>query len=190
MGLRIHILGASGTGTSTLGRTLANRLGTQQFETDDFLWLPTDPPFQHRRPVADRVRLMEDMFLPRADWILSGSVTCWAEAITPRLTHVIFLSAPATVRLARIRARERQRHGARIAPGGAMSATHRAFLDYAMAYDDPGFTGTTRALHETWLATLPIPVLRLDATESTETLAASAAAALGSATEAAVSERA
>jgi len=41
---RIHILGASGSGTTTLGRALAERLQYPHFETDDYFWLPTAPP--------------------------------------------------------------------------------------------------------------------------------------------------
>ena len=77
MARRIHITGASGTGTSTLARVLAGRLETQAFDTDDFFWRPTDPPFQARRPVADRLALMQDVFLPRADWVLAGSFSGW-----------------------------------------------------------------------------------------------------------------
>jgi hypothetical protein len=39
---RIHILGASGTGTTTLGKALADRLNCPHFDADRFYWLPTD----------------------------------------------------------------------------------------------------------------------------------------------------
>src|SRR5438128_874343 len=42
---RLHILGASGSGTTTLGRALAEGLQCPHFDTDDYFWLPTDPPF-------------------------------------------------------------------------------------------------------------------------------------------------
>src|SRR5678809_1323103 len=44
---RIHILGASGSGT-TLGRALAEHLQGSHFDTDDYSWLPTDPPHTQR----------------------------------------------------------------------------------------------------------------------------------------------
>jgi hypothetical protein len=74
---RIHVLGASGAGTSTLARGLASALDSQAFDTDDFYWTPTDPPFTEKRPVAERLALMEALFLPRRDWVLSGSFTSW-----------------------------------------------------------------------------------------------------------------
>jgi adenylate kinase family enzyme len=72
--VRLHIFGASGSGTSSLARGLATRLSTQCFDTDDFFWMPSDPPFAEVRSVAARVELMQQAFLPRRDWILSGSM--------------------------------------------------------------------------------------------------------------------
>ncbi len=155
-------MGACGTGTSTLARALASRLDSQAFDTDDFFWQPTDPPFRVRRPVPERLRLMEAMFVPRPDWVLSGSFTGWGEPVVPRITHVVFLTMAPGPRLARLRARERRRWGAAIAPGGPMEAQHRGFLDWAMSYEDDTFTGRTRKAHEAWLARLACPVIRLD----------------------------
>jgi adenylate kinase family enzyme len=46
---RIHILGASGSGTTTLGRALSERLQCPHFDTDNYFWLPTDPPWVQSR---------------------------------------------------------------------------------------------------------------------------------------------
>lgn len=37
-------------------------------------------------------------------------------------------------------------------------------MDWARRYEDPTFSGRTRARHERWLETVPCPVLRLDGT--------------------------
>ncbi|MGC9371273.1 MAG: adenylate kinase [Paracoccaceae bacterium] len=177
-GHRLHILGASGTGCSTLARALADHLGSQAFDVDDFYWRPSDPPFADKRPIRERLALMEEMFLPRSDWILSGSCIGWGDAIVPRLTHVIFLTMPAGMRLARLRRRERRRFGKAIEPGGHRAEAFRSFLDWAMSYDDPVFTGRSRHLHEAWLAGLDCPVIRLDAAEPPDRLTAQALAAL------------
>lgn len=41
----IHILGASGAGTSTLGQALEQTYGFKWLDTDDYFWMPTNPPF-------------------------------------------------------------------------------------------------------------------------------------------------
>ena len=59
---RIHLMGASGSGVTTLGRALAGRLALPHHDSDDYFWLPTAPPYQTTRPAADRLRLMREMF--------------------------------------------------------------------------------------------------------------------------------
>jgi adenylate kinase family enzyme len=49
----ILITGAAGTGTSTLANALAKELSTSHLEADDFLWLPSNPPYQH---LADKTQ--------------------------------------------------------------------------------------------------------------------------------------
>lgn len=178
MGNRIHIMGASGSGTSTLARGLASALATQAFDTDDFFWRPTDPAFTQRRPVSERLALMNELFLPRADWVLSGSCIGWGDQIIPRLTNVVFLTLPAGVRLARLRARERRRYGAEIEKGGSRNEAFLTFLDWAMSYDDPKFTGRSRQVHELWLEELECPVTRLEALDSVDVLVPRVLAAL------------
>lgn len=36
-----HIYGASGSGTSALGRKISRELGYRFMDTDDYYWLPT-----------------------------------------------------------------------------------------------------------------------------------------------------
>jgi hypothetical protein len=58
---RIHVFGAAGTGVTTLSRALAEHLGSVSLDTDDYLWAPTEPPYQSMRPIEDRMaRLRED----------------------------------------------------------------------------------------------------------------------------------
>ena len=47
----IHIFGASGCGTTTLGAAVAEKLALTHFDVDDFYWRLTDPPFveKHQR---------------------------------------------------------------------------------------------------------------------------------------------
>ena len=178
MGRRIHVLGASGTGTSTLARALATQLDSQSFDTDDFFWYPSDPPFTDERPVSDRLRLMQELFLPRGDWILAGSVLGWGAPIVPRLSHVVFLTLDPAARLARLAAREAARYGTKIAPGGSRREASEAFLAWAAGYDDDAFPGRSRRKHEAWLKELSCPVIRLDAAPQPAELARLAAAAL------------
>lgn len=43
---RIHVFGAAGTGVTTLAQALADHLGHRYLDADDYLWVPTKPPYQ------------------------------------------------------------------------------------------------------------------------------------------------
>jgi adenylate kinase family enzyme len=160
---RIHITGASGSGATTLGRALAQALAFPHHDSDDYFWQPTIPPYQTKREAADRLRLMRELFLPRADWVLSGSVEGWGNPIIPDFDLVVFLQTPTTVRIRRLRAREAAHFGAdAVAPGGWRNRDCEDFIEWASRYDDGDREGRSLAKHEAWLATLPCPVLRLD----------------------------
>jgi adenylate kinase family enzyme len=161
--MRIHILGASGCGTTTLGMALAERLGVAHVDTDSYFWEPTRPPFQTPRPRAERQTLLAHELDAHAAWVLSGSLCGWGDVFIPRFDAVVFLRLSTEIRLARLRERELARFGeAALAPGGAMHENHREFLDWAAAYDDGDLSMRSLTRHREWLERLPCPVLRLE----------------------------
>lgn len=167
---RVHILGASGSGTSTLGAAVAAALAVPHFDTDNFYWLPTDPPFTTPRPSAERLALLSETLAAHSGWVLSGSALKWGEPLAPLYDLVVFLTLDPELRMERLHRRERARYGHRIEPGGDMAATSAAFLDWAAAYDTAGPEQRSRTAHEAWLAARRVPVLRLNASEPLEAL--------------------
>jgi adenylate kinase family enzyme len=62
METRVLITGASGCGTTTLGKALALRVGAAFYDTDDYYWTPSAPPFRNKTPPATQLaRLLEDL---------------------------------------------------------------------------------------------------------------------------------
>jgi hypothetical protein len=161
-------MGASGSGTTTLARAVADHWAVPHADADDYFWVPSDPPYEQRRPEADRIALMEQVFVPREAWVLSGSMLGWGDAVVARCDAVVFLTLDPDERLRRIEARERLRRDDRDFDEGAWAA----FLAWARAYDDPTFEGRSRVAHERWLATLTCPVLRLDSAAPPDVLRA------------------
>jgi adenylate kinase family enzyme len=162
---RIHITGASGAGVTSLGRAVANALAIPHHDTDDYFWRPTTPPYQKMRERADRLRLMNEMFLPRAEWALGGSLAGWGDAIIPTFDLVVFLTTPKEIRLQRLRAREATRYGTdAVAPGGWRYKETEEFIEWASHYEDGDLASRSLQMHEAWLAALSCPVLRLDGT--------------------------
>jgi adenylate kinase family enzyme len=159
-------MGASGSGVTTLGRALADALALPHHDTDDYFWQPTTPPYRAQRDAADRLRLMREMFLPRADWVLSGGLDGWGDAIIPHFDLVVFLITPHQIRMQRLRAREAAHFGAdAIAPGGWRHEETASFIDWASHYEDGSREGRSLVRHEAWLTKLPCPVLRLDGSQ-------------------------
>jgi adenylate kinase family enzyme len=167
---RIHVLGASGSGSTTLGEAVATRLGIPHADADHFFWMPTDPPFATRRPRLERLALLTQELPAYADWVFSGSAISWATVLEPTYDLIVFLRLDPTVRMARLRYRETARYGARIERGGDMAIASAAFFQWARDYDTAGPAQRSLAAHEAWLDGQAAKVLRLDSAQPLDTL--------------------
>jgi adenylate kinase family enzyme len=165
---RIHILGASGSGTTTLAGALCKHLGWEFFDTDDYFWEATNPPFQKKRDVEERIALLTEKLDNTERWILSGSLCGWGDVFIPYFALVVFLWLPEDIRLSRLIERERERYGKEIEVGGAMHEAHLVFIDWASQYDKGDMNIRSRVMHEEWLGNLSCPVLRLEGDISLE----------------------
>ena len=164
----IHIFGASGSGTTTLGEKLSRELGYLHMDTDDYFWLPTDPKFTVKRPPEQRIQLMRQDMEQAENVVISDSLTDWGDVLIPAFTLAIRIEMDPALRLERILARERRRYGSRIEPGGDMYETNQAFLAWAKSYDTGGYEIRSRVKHDAWQKLLTCPVLLLDGSESVE----------------------
>ena len=104
---RLHVLGASGAGTTTLGAALADRLGHPHVDADSLFWLPTDPPFTTKRPRDKRQAMLLRLLPVAGQWVFSGSAPEWAKPIEPFYDLVVFLWLDPAVRMERLRRAKR-----------------------------------------------------------------------------------
>lgn len=161
---RIHILGAPGSGVTTLGKALAERLGFPHFDTDDYYWFTDDPlPYRRKRNPDHRRHLLQKDLEKSDTWVLSGALCGWGDVFMPQFELVVYLWLPVETRLARIREREIQRYGAeRLAPGGDLHIIFEKFLTWAAAYDAENENIRSRASELHWLQKLACPVLKIE----------------------------
>ncbi len=165
----IHILGASGSGTTTLAASVANAMGFPQFDTDEFFWIRTNPPFRTIRERAERQELLRKAFAKRDFWVLSGSLCGWGDFAIPMFDLVVFLWVPSDIRMQRLQAREIDRYGSEIEdPDDPRYEAHKDFLEWAAGYDTGGLDMRSKATHERWLSQLETPALRIEGTQSVE----------------------
>ncbi|PJJ44811.1 adenylate kinase family enzyme [Glutamicibacter mysorens] len=160
---RLNIFGASGSGTTILARAVANAWSVPHADSDDYFWIPTDPPYSQQRAPAERSKLMHEIFVPRSAWVLSGSMQGWGNDVLAHCDAFVFLTLDPGVRLRRLAEREQLRQSGQAPHSGAVEQ----FMLWAAGYDDPDFSGRSRAHHESWLKNEARPVLRLDSAHST-----------------------
>lgn len=177
--VRVVVLGASGTGKSTLAEALATHLAIPHFDSDAYYHRPTDPPYREPRPPEERRALLERDLAPHPSWTLSGGALAWTPRPALEPTLLVFLDLPMELRLERLLARERARFGDRLLPNGDMADDHREFMAWTRGYDDGSAEGTnTRPIHESILRDATCRVLRLVGPMSRETLIERALSAL------------
>jgi len=145
-------MGASGSGTTTLGKALADRLGIASLDGDDYYWLPTDPSFQHKRDPQTRLSLLLADTENAGSFVFSGSVMEWGTEIEDSFTIIFFLTLSASIRVARLHERETARFG----------KADPIFLEWAAQYDEGRLSGRSLSRHTKWLAERGCPIIRLD----------------------------
>ena len=162
----IHIFGASGSGTTTLGKKIADELGYKHVDTDDYYWLPTDPKFTKKRSAEERIALMKKDIEQSENVVISGALAGWGDPLIPYFTLAVRIELEQSIRIERLRQREKARFGSRIEPGGDMYEQHLAFVEWAKTYDTGGVEHRSKMRHDAWQNTLPCEIVYLDGADS------------------------
>ena len=160
--LQLLVTGAAGAGTSTLASALATSMDLACQEADELYWHDTDPPFQHKRVLSERARMLAEVLARHPRLVVAGSIDGWGEPVESAFDAIVFLNAPTEVRLARLREREVTRYGQADAD----------FIAWAAQYETGGLPGRSRPRHEAWLAGRTCSVIRLDSTRPVADLVA------------------
>jgi adenylate kinase family enzyme len=160
--MRINILGASGTGVTTMGKQLADTLEIIYIDSDNYFWEQTDPPFTLRRNSQERNQMIRDKLSTNTDWILGGSIINWGGNVFPDFDLVVFLYLPHDIRLYRLKKRELERYGDIIHTNPTRKEQFDKFISWAVDYDNnSGIANRTLHAHENWLQKVKSPILRL-----------------------------
>ncbi|MCW5300526.1 hypothetical protein DXT88_20350 [Herbaspirillum lusitanum] len=157
--MRILVIGASGSGTSTLAKALAISLNSHHVDADDYYWLPTSPPFTSKRDSEERLSAITKILSSLSDAVVAGSILEWGEALENSFDFIVFLYLPENIRMSRIKERELARYGKEV---------DAKFLSWAGQYDEGVRSGRSLARHQDWLAKRNCPILRLDGDISVE----------------------
>ncbi|MBK8565428.1 MAG: AAA family ATPase [Saprospiraceae bacterium] len=165
---RIHIMGAPGAGTTSLGKALAKHIQCPHFDTDDVYWFTDDElPYRRKRNPDHRRQLLAERMATSENWVLSGSLCGWGDVFAPQFDLVVWLWLPAAVRIPRIEQRERQRYGnARLEEGGDLHLVFEKFKTWAAECDVAGSGLRSKITELAWLEKMACAVLKIE--EETE----------------------
>ena len=165
----IHFFGASGSGTSTLGKAICTKSHFTFMDTDDYLWIPTDPKYTVKRDANERIEMMQHDIKAANHVVIAGSLVGWGDVLISEFTLAVRLVVPTEIRINRLRKREFERFGERILPGGDMYDQHLSFLKWAEEYDSGNVVRSKRS-HDLWQKKLACKQLTLDGTLPVEDL--------------------
>lgn len=95
--LRLHLIGSSGAGKTTLGRALAHELALPFVDLDDLFW---EPGWRGVGHVELARRLAPTLALP--GWVVVGNYRATTEPeVWPLITHLVVLDLPLATLLRR-----------------------------------------------------------------------------------------
>ncbi|AOW06319.1 hypothetical protein B0I72DRAFT_140072, partial [Yarrowia lipolytica] len=159
----IHTVGASGSGTTTTGKALAEKLGIPCYDGDDYFWLEgTAEPYSVKRDEEERDNMLLRDMAKQPDCVVAGSMPTWSNKITSQFDCIVFLELPLDVRMARLRNREEQRYGDTLRTDPAMGLKSENFLSWAESLSYPHCTSSRgHDYHLRWLDNCGVPVLKL-----------------------------
>ena len=166
--MKILIMGASGSGTTTIGKELAEVIESQHLDVDDYYWKPTNPPFQYKVEMAVRAENLRNDFEKHEDVVVSGSLVSWTGNWQSAFDLVVFVTLDKEIRLQRLQQREVERYGDELQTNPKIKEASQAFLDWATRYDDFKFTGRSIKIHRDWLASLSCEIIEINSEDAVE----------------------
>ncbi len=154
----ILICGLNGTGKSTLGKMLADRLGYEFIDNEDLWFTKTDPAYTFSGPRSkeEAVRLLEERISGNHRFVFAAVKGNYGSRLIDSLDHIILVEVPKQIRSQRVRDRSYRKFGDRIRPGGDLYDRESEWFSLTDSRPDTYVTD--------WLKTVDCPVIRIDGT--------------------------
>lgn len=155
----IIICGLNGTGKSTLGKALAEKLHFHFIDIENLYFPKTNSNYIYASPrtredVAERL-LCE--IRTHENFILASVKGDYGEELYSFFQYAILLDVPRDIRLQRVRERSFQKFGSRMLLGGDLFEQEEKFFRFVESKDENTV--------EEWVKSLKCPVMRIDGTK-------------------------
>ena len=154
----ILICGLNGTGKSTLGRMLADRMGYEFIDNEDLFFPKTDPSYSFSSPRSEEevIWLLEEKISENNRFIFAAVRGNYGDRLITSLDYIVLIEVPKQIRSQRVRDRSYQKFGDRILPGGDLYEKESKWFSLTDSRPETYVTG--------WLETVNCPVIRIDGT--------------------------
>ena len=154
----ILICGLNGTGKSTLGRLLANRMEYEFIDNEDLFFPKADPSytFSNPRSKEEVIQLLEEKISRNNRFVFAAVKGNYGDRLIASLDHIVLIEVPKQIRSKRVRDRSYQKFGDRILPGGDLYDTESKWFSLTDNRPDTYVSD--------WLETVNCPVIRIDGT--------------------------
>ena len=166
----IMIIGPSGSGKSSLGKIVAEKLDFPFFDVDDYIWKKgTAAPYTQMYSKAEKISRLKSDIEPYEHFVMAGSMSSFHQAFDNNFEMMVFLYAGPEIRLQRVHKRAMERFGKRILEGGDLYESHQKFLESNRKYESDGSPNLTE--QKEWIKSLPCVKIELDGSKSLESSA-------------------
>ncbi len=160
--MKILIFGASGSGTTTLGKEIEKKTDFVHLDVDDYYWKKTKQPFHEKVPLKERNKNLTTDFNKNPNAIISGSMVSWGKEWETSFDLAVFIRLNNNKRMERLKRREIERYGEKLLTDVKTRQNSKAFLEWASQYENPHFDGRSLKIHNDWITLLNCKVLRID----------------------------
>ena len=154
----ILICRLNGTGKSTLGRLLANRMEYKFIDNEDLFFPKTDPSymFSNLRSKEEVIKLLEEKISRNNQFIFAAVKGNYGDRLIASLDYIVLIEVPKQIRSKRVRDRSYQKFVDRILPGGDLYDIESKWFLLTDSRPDTYVTD--------WIETVNCPVIRIDGT--------------------------
>ncbi len=162
MGTGMIVCGLNGTGKSTLGRALAEKLHFYFIDNEDLYFPKTDPAYIYAAPrTREEVEtLLFNEIEKHENFVFASVKGDYGERIYPFYQYAVLIEVPKAIRIERVKNRSFQKFGNRMLFGGDLFEQEERFFDFVKSRAEDTV--------EKWIQSLKCPIIRIDGTKPIE----------------------